>query len=110
MDKEQVLVAAKTLLKCDAVRISQPSEGGRMFLIIGDIRNTKDDKGFWSQSSDGVAKLKNWDYLNEKTIAKGYTADELMADVELYEKLCRMTFTELLKDPELFNKFLNSLA
>jgi len=110
MNKEQALEEAKTLLECDSVRISQPIKEGRMFLIMGHKRNTKDDAGFWSESSDGQDRLKNWDYLNEQVVAKGYTLKELIEDVRFYVALSKMTFSDLVNDKETFNKFLGSLT
>lgn len=73
----------------DTVWISSPC--GRMFLIIGHKRHTKDDHGQWVDQ-DGTAR--DWEYISEKVIASGNTDDELVDDAKRYKRLEHMTWDE----------------
>lgn len=85
----------KEIVTCDTARISKPLEDGKMFLIIGFNRNTKDDEGQWVDEN-GVRK--DWDYVQESVIASGFTEDELIASAKEYVRLCEMTWEEYFAD------------
>lgn len=81
----------KELITCDTARISRPLEKGKMFLIIGFNRNTKDDDGQWV---DENGERRDWDYVQESVIASGHTEDELIESTKEYVRLCGMTWEE----------------
>ncbi len=85
------------IVECDTARIRKFDEwvGGKMFLIIGFNRNTKDDHGQWSDEN-GIKK--DWDYVAEKTVASGKTEDELIESAKEYQRLCGMTMEEYLTE------------
>lgn len=85
------------IIECDTARIKKFDEwlGGKMFLIIGFNRNTKDDPGQWS---DENGNLKDWDYVEEKIVASGKTESELIESAEEYQRLCGMTMEEYLME------------
>ena len=73
-------------VKCDAARISKLC--GKMYLIIGFNRNTKDDKGVWiNQDNQRI----DFDYLQTSVIANGYTKKELIESAKKYQRLCDST-------------------
>lgn len=84
------------IIECDTARIKKFDDwlGGKMFLIIGFNRNTKDDPG--ENFINGVKR--DWDYVEEKTVASGKTEDELIESAKEYKRLCGMTMTEYLTE------------
>jgi hypothetical protein len=70
---------------CDTARISKPR--GKLFLIIGHNRNTRDDAGRWFKNGEPI----HFDYVKEKVIASGDTPDELMESAKEYKRLLRMS-------------------
>ena len=81
----------KQYVTCDTARISKPLENGKMFLIIGFNRNTKEDEGQWvNQDGERI----DFDYVQESCIASGHTKEELIASTKEYERLCGMTWEE----------------
>lgn len=85
----------KQYVTCDTARISKPLEDGKMFLIIGFNRNTKEDEGQWVHQ-DG--ERRDWDYVQESVIASGFTEKELIDSTKEYERLCGMTWEEYFND------------
>ena len=83
----------KEHVRCDTCRISTPSR--KMFLIIGFVRNTGQDEGFWVNEE---GEKKDWDYVQEQVIASGETEEELKASVLEYVRLSDMTMADYLKE------------
>jgi hypothetical protein len=82
----------KEHIKCDTARISKPQH--RMYLIIGFIRNTKDDNIV--NLING--KLEDVDYVHEMTVASGETEEELIESAKMYQRLCHITWEEYLEE------------
>ena len=83
------------IIECDTARISKVCD--TLFLIIGFNRNTKDDPGQWVEiKENGTRENRDWDYINENTVASGKTEKELISSAEEYKRLCGMTMTEYL--------------
>jgi hypothetical protein len=82
----------REIIDCDTARISTPA--GKMFLVIGFNRNTKDDKGQWMKDGEPY----DFDYVAEQTVASGETEDELLASALEYKRLCGMTMEEYLRE------------
>jgi hypothetical protein len=82
----------KEHVKCDTARVLKPQD--RMYLIIGFIRNTKDDNIV--NCING--KLEDVDYVHEMTVASGYTEEELITSAKEYNRLCRITWEEYFKE------------
>lgn len=96
--KEKNLIAkCMKIIECDTARIRKSEDwvGGKMFLIIGFNRNTKDDPGQWV---DENGKERDWDYVEEKTVASGKTEEELIESAKEYKRLCGMTMEEYLTE------------
>ena len=89
---EEILKECKKIIKCDTARISKPL--GRMFLIIGFNRNTKDDEGQWTKNG----KPFDFDYVDEKCVASGNTSEELIADAKEYQRLCGISWEQYFKE------------
>jgi hypothetical protein len=70
---------------CDAARITNPL-GVQMFLIIGHLRNTKQDEGQWIRNGEPF----DFDYLQEQVIASGTTIKELFKSARAYKRMLRM--------------------
>ena len=87
-----LLEECRKIIKCDTARISRPL--GRMFLIIGFNRNTKDDEGQWLKNGDPI----DFDYVQESCVASGNNPEELIADVKEYKRLCGISWEEYLKE------------
>lgn len=88
---QAVVLRLRELLGADTARISSPL-GGRMFLIIGHRRNTKEDPGRWEDGAGN--RWPDWDYVAEKVVAAGDTEAELIASAHDYKRLCGMTMAE----------------
>ena len=84
------------IIECDTARIKKFDEwlGGKMFLIIGFNRNTKDSDGQWCRDAFGKDPIPDWDYVAEKTVASGKTESELIESAKEYQRLCGMTMGE----------------
>ena len=91
----ELVEKCKEIVTCDTARISKPLEDGKMFLIIGFNRNTKNEEGQWVDEN-GVRK--DWDYVQESVIASGFTEDELITSTKEYVRLCGMTWEEYFAD------------
>jgi hypothetical protein len=74
------------LLKADTARISK-CDSGKMFLIIGFKRNTKDDAGQWLKDGKPI----DFDYLAERCVASGRTMCELEESAREYKRLQSIT-------------------
>lgn len=85
----------KEIVTCDTARISKPLNDGKMFLIIGFNRNTKDDEGQWV---DENGEHRDFDYVQESVIASGFTENELITSTKEYVRLCGMTWEEYFAD------------
>ena len=86
----------REIIECDTARIKSFDKwvgNGKMFLVIGFNRNTKDDPGQWQ---DENGNPKDWDYVEEKTVASGKTEAELIESAKEYQRLCGMTTEEYL--------------
>ncbi len=86
------------IVECDTARIRKFESDGILFLIIGFNRNTKDDEGQWT---DEHGNPKDWDYVEEKTVASGKTEEELIESAKEYQRLCGMTMFEYLIEESL---------
>ena len=89
---ERLVRRCREIIDCDTARISTPA--GKMFLVIGFNRNTKDDEGQWIK--DGAPY--DFDYVAEQTVASGETEEELLASAREYKRLCGMTMEEYLRE------------
>lgn len=78
-----LLRLARKWMRKDFARISCPG-GEKMFLIVGDVKNTKDGSGQW-YNQDGE-KL-DWDYIDEHVVASGCNTKELISDMRKYKRL-----------------------
>lgn len=87
---EKLAQECKQYITCDTARISKPLENGKMFLIIGFNRNTKEDDGQWYKNNDKI----DFDYIQESCIASGYTKQELIDSTKEYARLSSMTWEE----------------
>ena len=85
----------KEIVTCDTARISKPLDDGKMFLIVGFNRSTKDDEGQWV---DENGERRDFDYVQESVIASGFTEKELINSTKEYVKLCGMTWEEYFAD------------
>jgi len=85
------------IIECDTARIKKFDEwlGGKMYLIIGFNRNTKDNPGQWT---DENGNERDWDYVEEKTVASGKTESELIESAMEYQRLCGMTMEDYLTE------------
>ncbi len=88
---QKLATECKRYVTCDTARISKPLEDGKMFLIIGFNRNTKEDDGQWI-NQDG--ERKDFDYVQESVIASGTNRIELIKATKEYERLCGITWEE----------------
>ncbi len=79
------------IVECDVARIRQ-FQDGKMFLIIGFNRNTKDDPGETLINGKAV----DYDYIDENVVASGETESELIESARRYKKLYGMTMLEFL--------------
>lgn len=84
----------RILFRSDSVRLSSPL-GERIFLIIGNKRNTKQDRGGGGVDQDG--KRVDWDYLAESCIASGGTSRELVDNAKCYKKVSGLSVLEALE-------------
>ncbi len=76
----------RKLFACDTARIWQASHGGKMFLIIGHKRHTKDDAGQWMRNGEPI----DFEYVAERVVASGETESELRASANEYKRLLGM--------------------
>lgn len=88
------------IVECDTSRIRKFDSpiDGKMFLVIGFNRNTKDDSGQWCKDALGKEPIPDWDYVEEKVVASGKTEEELIESAKEYKRLCGMTMTEYLTE------------
>lgn len=91
MTERQLLARCRRLVPCDTARISRP--GGRLFLIIGFDRHTKDDKRSQCYRN---GEPYDYPYVEEHVIASGATEEELLVSVREYRRLQGMTMEEYL--------------
>ena len=78
------------LLGADTARISQPCS--RMYLIIGERRNTRGDPGQWMRNGKPV----DFDYVAERVVASGDTAEELEAAAREFKRISQLSLAEYL--------------
>ena len=104
-DYSELLKRCREIVECDTARISRPLVDGRMYLIIGFKRNTKDDGGYFVDSNgihrdfDYVEESLDYvkesiDYVKESIVASGFTEDELIASAKEYVKVQGMTWED----------------
>ena len=67
------------MFKCDTARLSRFPN--KIFLIIGWKRNTRQDTGQWVKNGDPI----NFDYVHERVVASGASAEELLMSALLYK-------------------------
>lgn len=79
--------------KADEARITMPA--GKMFLVLGYKRNTKDDPGQWV---DQDGNERDWQYLHEETVASGETEAELIACAKHYKRLQGMKWSDYFRE------------
>lgn len=87
-----LVMQCREIIECDTARISSPL--GKMFLVIGFNRNTKDDERQWMKDGEPY----DFYYVAEKTVASGETEDELLASVREYKRLCDMNMEEYMRE------------
>ena len=90
-DYESLIERARAIIEFDVARISRPM--GRMYLIIGFNKNTKDDAGQWVKNGEPI----NFDYVEEKIVASGANEEELIESVKEYKRLCGMSWEDYFK-------------
>lgn len=73
----------RRLFQADGARLTAPL-GGRIFLVIGKKRNTRDDPGQWVNEKGEIC---HWDYLSETCIASGSNLEELVSSAKHYKTL-----------------------
>ncbi|MEW8423756.1 MAG: hypothetical protein AB2723_17515 [Candidatus Thiodiazotropha sp.] len=89
-----LVMRCRDIIECDTARITTPC--GKMFLVIGFNRNTKDDKhGYWKNEN---GERIDFDYVHEVTVASGETEEELLASLREYKRICGLTMEEYLKE------------
>ena len=93
MTEKELIDECRKIIKCDTARISKPS--GKMFLIIGFNRNTKDDEGTWFNQND---EQFDFDYVQESVVAAGTTEIELIESVKEYQRLCGLTWEQYFEE------------
>lgn len=79
--------------EADAARII--AVGGKLFLVLGYNRNTKDDPGQWV---DQDGKGRDWDYVHAETVASGDTEADLIASAEYYKRLQGMKWSDYFRE------------
>lgn len=80
-------------VKADTARICKPL--GKMYLIIGFHKNTRDDSGIWiGQNGERI----DFDYVQESVVASGRTRVELLKSVKEYGRLCGLSMEEYFKE------------
>jgi len=85
----------KQYVTCDTARISKPLVDGKMFLIIGFNRNTKEDKGWWvNQDGERI----DFDYVQESIAASGHTENELIESAKEYQRICGITMEQYFQE------------
>jgi hypothetical protein len=89
----ELIKKCKQIVTCDTARISKPLNDGKMFLIIGYNKNTKENKeqGQWINQN---GEQMDFDYVEEDVIASGYTEKELIDSVKKYLRLRNMNWEE----------------
>lgn len=93
MEYTELIEQCRKLIECDTARISKPQ--GRMFLIIGFNKSTKDDK---TSQFIKNGEPYDFDYVEEKVVATGYTEEELLESAEEYKRLSEITWEEYLRE------------
>lgn len=86
------------IVECDTARIRKFELDGMLFLIIGFNRNTKDDPGQWCSDALGENPIPDWDYVEEKVVASGYTELGLIESAKEYKRLCGLKMSEYLTE------------
>ncbi len=71
-----------------AARIIKSTD--KMFLIIGQNRNTKDDQGQWEKDGEPI----DFDYVKEQVIASGGTERELIESANEYKRLSELSWED----------------
>ena len=87
---ESLVKECRKHIRCDAARISKIC--GKMYLIIGFNRNTKDDIG--SQIINEDNERVDFDYIRESVVASGDTEEELINSAKEYGKLSNMSWEQ----------------
>jgi hypothetical protein len=82
----------KRMFNCDAFRIV--TFPGRMYLILGWKRNTKDDPGQWTKNGEPF----DFDYLKEKVVASGRNEAALLKSAKEYKRISGMTSMQYLEE------------
>jgi len=90
------------MFRCDSARIC--CYPGRMFLIIGNNRSTRQNMKETGSCWHKDGKPFHFKYLSEMVIASGSTEAELIESAKEYKRLSRLTpqefFRELTNEPK----------
>jgi len=91
--RNDVIIKAKRIFKCDSARIIEFDHTPRKFLVIGFKRRSE---GEWQKhDADGVHPM-NFDYLQETTVGIGDTWEKLLENAKWFKSLEGMSMTEFL--------------
>lgn len=88
----KIIRQCREIIECDTARITTPC--GRLFLIIGFNRNTKDDEGQHFKNDEPW----DFDYVRERVVASGDTEEELLASAREYKRICGISMEEYLSE------------
>jgi hypothetical protein len=94
-DFSDLIEKCKKYLICDTARISKPLENGKMFLIVGFDRNTKNDEGKWINRNYETV---NFNYTQESVVASGFDEKELIDSVKEYTRLSQLNWNEYFEE------------
>jgi hypothetical protein len=72
------------MFKCDTARIFRFP--GRIFLILGWNRNTKQDAGQWIKNGEPI----DFNYVQETVVASGSNEASLVKSAKVYKKLLKV--------------------
>jgi hypothetical protein len=90
----------------DADNVRFSIAGGKIFMILGYDRNTKEDAGQWVDQ-DGVKQ--DFDYLYEMCVASGDNLEELMESAREYKRHADMKWSQFFKEHGASDEFVNEL-
>jgi len=87
--KSHILIqAAIKLFKCDEARIVEFEHTSEKFLILGWYKTSENE--WFNQDNEP----QTFEYLEEKTVARGKTLDELWQDALYYHKVMDMSIKD----------------
>lgn len=91
-NEQELIEKCMAIVKCDTARISSHPHG-KIYLVIGFKKNTKDVKGAYWTNNIGGERI-DFEYTEEHCVASGHTEDELLESVKKYVKLSSMSWEE----------------